>query len=108
MREADYSRPETLGAGAGGRGAAATGIEQRIGPTGRPAQQRDHGRADGRGLPYRVHEPAQRRTTPPARWQASTGALSGCCAKRACRHMLLRNGYYTEVYTDPLGQYVEA
>ena len=58
VREADYLRPEDTGRGAGRRQPAAAGLQQRTRPTGRPAHQRHHGRADGRGLTHRVPEHA--------------------------------------------------
>jgi len=98
--------PFTLGdtgRGAGRRRPAAAGLQQRARPTGRPAHQRHHGRGrPGSRIVYTSMLNADDSTSPLAGEHRDT--------ERALRDAgvpftLLRNGYYTEVHTDPLGQY---
>jgi NAD(P)H dehydrogenase (quinone) len=107
VREADYSRPETLGA-------ALAGVNRLLLVSSSQPGQRaaQHGNVITAARTAGVSRIAY---TSMLNADDSTSPLAGEHreSERALRaadvpFTLLRNGYYTEVYTEPIGQYLQA
>ncbi len=107
VREADYSRPETLGAALAGVNRLLLVSSSELGQL---AAQ--HGNvitaartAGVLRIAYTSMLNADDSTSPLASEHRDTERV---LREAGVPYTLLRNGYYTEVYTDPLGQYLQA
>ena len=85
VREADYSKPETLDRGFRRNRHAPADLVERSGQAGRPAPQRDRGREEGRREVDRLHRACSMPTGRRSAWPTSTSRPRTNSRRRAYR-----------------------